>query len=127
MPTAITNDIKITVEVFYKGTQSEVDWVNMYAYRISIENRGDFTAKLLRRHWYINDIGFDKKEVEGEGVVGEQPTLEPGQKHVYISGVAVHSTFAVMYGTYLMERQIDGKLYEVKIPRFHLIPGFILN
>ena len=71
MPTAITNDIKITVEVFYKGTQSEIDWVNMYAYRISIENRGDYTAKLLRRHWYINDIGFDQKEVEGEGVVGE--------------------------------------------------------
>lgn len=127
MPTAITNDIKITVEVFYKGTQSEIDWVNMYAYRISIENRGDYTAKLLRRHWYINDIGFDQKEVEGEGVVGEQPILEPGQKHVYISGVAVHSPFAVMYGTYLMERQIDGKLYEVKIPRFQLLPPFILN
>lgn len=79
MPTAITNDVKIDVEVAYQGRQgSEADSDYVFAYRITITNHGDYTIKLLRRHWFINDLNVAKNEVEGEGV-GLQPVLEPGE------------------------------------------------
>jgi ApaG protein len=101
--------------------------LHTFAYRISITNNGDHTLKLLRRHWHITDLLTGKKEVEGEGVVGQQPIIEPGQKHVYLSGVAIESAFGHMYGTYLMERLIDGKQFRVNIPAFNLIAAHLLN
>ncbi|MFN7313769.1 MAG: Co2+/Mg2+ efflux protein ApaG [Bacteroidota bacterium] len=128
MPTAITNDIKIKVEVAYQNTHLNAgDTEHMFAYRITITNNGDYTVKLLRRHWYITDLNFDKTEVEGEGVVGLQPVLEPGESHQYVSGCAIQSDIGSMHGTYLMERQIDGKLFEVEIPQFYLIAPFRQN
>jgi len=128
MPTAITNDIKIKVEVAYQNTHLNAgDTEHMFAYRITITNNGDYTVKLLRRHWYITDLNFDKTEVEGEGVVGLQPVLEPGESHQYVSGCAIQSDIGSMHGTYLMERQIDGKLFEVEIPQFYLIAPFRNN
>jgi ApaG protein len=128
MPTAITNDIRIAVETAYQNPRTHHEpGHHMFAYRITIQNRGDFTIKLLRRHWYITDVNIEKTEVEGEGVVGLQPVLEPGESHQYVSGCALQSEFGKMYGTFLMERQIDGKLFEVKIPEFHLIAPFRLS
>lgn len=128
MPTAITNDIKITVETAYQKNRSVNPHAeHMFAYRITIHNKGDYTIKLLRRHWYITDVHFEHTEVEGEGVVGVQPVLEPGELHQYVSGCAIRSEFGKMYGTYLMERQIDGKRFEVKIPEFQLIAPYRLN
>lgn len=127
MPTAITNDVKISVEVAYQDFNQNPDGDHTFAYRITIENRSEFTIKLLRRHWYITDLNVNKSEVEGEGVVGRQPMLEPGESHQYVSGCAVQADIGVMYGTYLMERQIDGKLFEVAIPKFNLIPPFKFN
>lgn len=128
MPTALTNDIKIKVEVAYQNTHLNAgDTEHMFAYRITITNNGDYTVKLLRRHWYITDLNFDKTEVEGEGVVGLQPVLEPGESHQYVSGCAIQSDIGSMHGTYLMERQIDGKLFEVEIPQFYLIAPFRQN
>jgi ApaG protein len=127
MPTAITNDVKITVEVAYQNREHSPEHEHMFAYRITIENRGEFTVKLLRRHWYINDLNIQKSEVEGEGVVGQQPVLEPGESHQYVSGCAIQSDVGNMYGTYTMERQIDGKLFDVAIPRFNLIAPFRCN
>ena len=98
-----------------------------FAYRITIENHSDHTIKLLKRHWYIIDSINDKTEVEGDGVIGVQPMLEPGESHQYISGCALRSDIGKMYGTYLMERQFDGDLFEVKIPEFKLIVPFRMN
>lgn len=128
MPTAITNDIKITVETAYQQPGSRFGGQNhMFAYRIRIQNNGDYTIKLLRRHWYITDVNHQNSEVEGEGVVGLQPVLEPGESHQYVSGCALVSEFGKMHGTYLMERQIDGQKFEVKIPEFLLIAPHRMN
>lgn len=128
MPTAITNDVKITVEVAYQNTQvSSPDYEHMFAYRITIQNKGDYTIKLLRRHWFIIDLNNAKKEVEGEGIVGLQPVLEPGETHQYVSGCAIQAEIGLMHGTYLMERQIDGELFKVAIPKFNLIAPFRMN
>jgi ApaG protein len=122
MPTAITNDIRITVETAYQNNRNfNVNGEHMFAYRITIQNDGEYTIKLLRRHWFITDINFENSEVEGEGVVGLQPVLEPGETHQYVSGCAIQSEFGKMHGTYLMERQMDGKKFEVQIPVFNLI------
>ncbi len=128
MPTAITNDIKITVETAYQNSRvANPDGDHMFAYRITIENHSDYTIKLLKRHWYIIDSLNDKTEVEGDGVIGQQPVLEPGESHQYVSGCAIRSDIGKMFGTYLMEQQIDGKLFEVNIPEFKLIAPFRMN
>ena len=128
MPTATTNDVKITVETAYQNNAiNNPNGEHMFAYRITIENHSDHTIKLLRRHWYITDSANEGDEVEGAGVVGLQPILEPGQSHQYVSGCSIISDIGRMHGTYLMERQIDGKLFEVIIPEFLLIAPFRLN
>ncbi|GAB1447989.1 MAG: Co2+/Mg2+ efflux protein ApaG [Bacteroidetes bacterium] len=125
---AITHNVKISVETFYQS-QAAVDPSarHMFAYRIRIQNQGEHTIRLLRRHWYIIDPINGNYEVEGEGVVGKQPVLEPGESHQYISGCALGGELGKMYGTYLMERQFDGKLFEVEIPAFQLVVPFVLN
>lgn len=129
MPTAITHDVKITVECSYQGKRSDdgLSPEHVFAYRITITNTGDYTVKLLRRHWYITDLNVGNHEVEGEGVVGQQPVLEPGESHQYVSGCMIQSDIGVMFGTYLMERQFDAKKFEVVIPRFNLIAQFKNN
>lgn len=128
MPTAITNDIRITVETAYQDPRpGNPDGDHMFAYRITIENHGEHTIKLLRRHWYIVDSLRDMTEVEGEGVVGQQPVLEPGESHQYVSGCVLHSDMGKMYGTYLIEQQMDGYSFDVQIPEFRLIAPFRMN
>jgi ApaG protein len=81
----------------------------------------------MRRHWKIQDVGFLQREVNGEGVVGQQPVIEPGHQHKYISGCNLKSGIGTMFGTYLVERLIDGKLINVTIPKFQMIAPFKLN
>jgi len=128
MPTAITNNVKISVETVYQKTGSGNSGAeHMFAYRITIFNNGEHTVKLLRRHWFIIDPIGGNNEVEGEGVVGQMPVLEPGETHQYVSGCAIVSDIGKMYGTYLMERQIDGRQFKVKIPEFYLVVPFKNN
>ena len=83
----ITEGISITVETFYNHQESN-PMMNEYsfAYRVSIDNFSNFPVKLLRRHWHIFDSNGSYREVEGEGVIGQQPVLEPGDSFQYMSG-----------------------------------------
>ncbi|MFA6261211.1 MAG: Co2+/Mg2+ efflux protein ApaG [Bacteroidia bacterium] len=128
MPVAITNDIRITVETAYQNNaQNSFDGQHLFAYRIRIENHSGSPVRLLRRHWFISDIQYGNYEVEGEGVVGLQPLIEPGHEHVYVSACSLKSEFGLMHGIYVMERKPDGLLFEVIIPEFRMIVPYRLN
>ncbi len=128
MITHITEGVKISVETFYQPDYSQpMNAEYMFAYRIIIQNESEFTVKLLRRHWYIYDSNGALREVEGEGVIGQQPVIEPQQSHQYVSGCHLKTEMGKMHGTYLMERIIDGKFFYVNIPEFQLIAPFKLN
>ena len=128
MVTEITQGIKVSVATEYQPVYSSPSQYHyVFTYRVQIENQSENTIQLLRRHWYIYDAGSRIREVEGEGVVGQQPVLEPGQKHEYVSGCNLKSGLGKMKGTYLMERVVDGKQFEVIIPEFNLIVPFKMN
>jgi len=99
----------------------------VFTYRITIENHSDYTIKLQRRHWFIHDANNSIREVEGEGVVGQQPILEPGEIHQYVSGCNLRSGLGKMHGIYIMEKVMDGKIFDVIIPEFTMIVPYILN
>ncbi|WP_266205318.1 Co2+/Mg2+ efflux protein ApaG [Pontibacter kalidii] len=128
MDTKTTEGVKITVTTNYlPDYSSPVQQHFVFAYRIKIENNSEFTVKLLRRHWYIHDATGQMREVEGEGVVGQQPTLEPGETHEYVSGCNLKTGIGKMRGTYLMERMVDGRKFDVTIPEFTLVVPYKLN
>ncbi|MFD2512413.1 Co2+/Mg2+ efflux protein ApaG [Pontibacter locisalis] len=128
MDTKTTEGVKVTVTTNYlPDYSSPVQQHYVFAYKISIENNSEFTVKLLRRHWYIHDATGVVREVEGEGVVGQQPVLEPGESHEYVSGCNLKTSLGKMRGTYLMERMVDGKQFDVTIPEFTLIVPYKLN
>ncbi len=99
----------------------------LFTYRIVIENCSSNTIKLLRRYWRIYDANGEVRHVEGEGVVGQQPVLEPGEKHEYTSGCNLKTAVGKMAGIYLMEKIVDGRKFEVTIPEFTLVAPFVLN
>lgn len=128
MVTAITKGIKITVETEYQPAYSSpMQFHYVFTYRITIENMGDTTIQLKDRHWHIHDANRPTKEVKGEGVVGQQPVLEPGQSHSYVSGCNLKSGIGKMHGSYTMVRIIDGKKFKVKIPEFTMVAPYKLN
>ena len=128
MVTKVTEGIKISVVTAYKPFQSHPKGsAYFFYYTISIENCSANTVKLLRRHWYIyNALGL-VHEVEGIGVVGEQPVLRPGELHRYSSGCEIITEIGKMHGTYLMENQLTLKRFNVSIPEFKLVVPYILN
>ena len=128
MEQQITEGISITVEVFYNKDQSN-PLLNefTFAYKVSIDNYSNFPVKLLRRHWRIFDSNGSYREVEGEGVVGQQPMLEPGESFQYMSGVSIKTDIGKMSGTYQMENMLNKKLFKVQIPEFDLVSPDKLN
>jgi len=128
MVTEITRGIKVAVETEYQPSYSSPSQYHyVFTYKITIENQSEFTIQLKRRHWHIHDAGFTVREVEGEGVVGQQPVLEPGETHQYVSGCNLKSGLGKMVGTYQMERVVDGALFEVNVPEFIMIAPLRLN
>jgi ApaG protein len=128
MVAQVTQGVKVIVETEYQPSYSSPSQYHyVFTYRITIENHSDFTVQLLRRHWHIFDAGFNMREVEGEGVIGQQPVLEPGQTHQYISGCNLKSGLGKMVGTYLMERIVDGTRFTVNIPEFTMVSPLRLN
>lgn len=128
MVAKITDGVKVTVETVYQQEYSNpANSHYMFAYKINIENLSDYTVQLLRRHWYIFDSNGTHREVEGDGVVGLQPILEPGESHEYVSGCNLKSEMGKMHGTYEMKRVVDDTIFEVNIPEFYLICPFKMN
>jgi ApaG protein len=128
MVSSVTEGVKVSVKTEYQSDYSSPLQAHyVFTYRITIENASDYTIQLLRRHWTIYDSNGTVREVEGEGVVGLQPVLEPGEVHQYVSGCNLRSSMGKMAGTYLVERIIDGKQVRVAIPEFTMIVPYKLN
>lgn len=128
MITEITDGVKISVETIYQPEYSNpVNEHFMFAYKIQIENLSNYSVQLMRRHWFIFDSNGSHREVEGEGVVGLQPVIEPGESHEYVSGCNLKTDFGTMKGNYQMRRTVDGEEFDVNIPEFYLIAPYRLN
>jgi len=128
MATKISNGIRITVEAWYQAEYSQpINNEFMFSYRINIKNESEYVVKLISRYWVIVDSNGVIREVEGEGVIGMQPVINPNQSHEYMSGSNLKTEFGKMYGYYKMERLVDGKIFKVQIPEFQLIAPFKLN
>lgn len=128
MVSKISEGIEVSVETFYQPDYSNaVSGEFMFAYRITLENHNSYPVKLHRRHWYIIDSNGTNREVEGEGVVGVQPTLQPGERYQYVSGCNLHSEMGKMHGVYVMENLVDKSTFEVKIPVFEMVVPFKMN
>lgn len=118
---ATTHDITVRVSVSYLPEQSEPGrgrW--FWAYHIRIENGGAQPVQLLTRHWIITDGRGARHSVEGEGVVGEQPLIEPGASYDYVSGCPLATPTGSMQGSYRMIGA-DGARFDVVIPTFALV------
>lgn len=127
METATTRGVEVSVEAFYLEEQSNASLGHYaFAYRIRLKNRSDRTVKLLSRHWIITDSVGKVSEVRGEGVVGQQPVIDPGEDYEYMSGSRLESPMGTMHGTYQM-RDEGGEIFEVKIPVFTLSANAPIN
>jgi len=128
MVTEITEGVKVSVEVEYQSEYSSPSQYHyVFTYRVTIENNSDKTIQVLTREWYIQDVGYRLREVAGEGIVGQQPIIEPGNTHQYVSGCNLKSGIGTMYGSYGIERLMDGKQLTISIPKFQMIAPFKLN
>ena len=120
MPSAPGYRIDIKVETQYLPDQSEPeDSRFVFAYTITITNTGSLPARLVSRHWIILDGAENRQEVHGEGVVGQQPRLDPGESFRYTSGTVLQTSVGSMQGSYQMLGD-DGESFDVEIPAFTL-------
>ena len=121
------NNIKIEVQVTYLADQSNIAQ-NQYAfaYNITITNNGEVGAQLRTRHWHIQDESGDVEDVIGEGVVGQQPHLMPGESYQYSSGSVIKTATGTMKGAYGMVND-EGERFEAEIPEFILSEPYTLH
>lgn len=124
----ITNGIEISVKTSYYAPQSEPK-SNYYffVYEVTITNKSDYTVKLMSRHWDITDALGEKRDVDGEGVIGETPTLEPNESFTYNSGCNFATEIGKMSGYYTMQKLIDKSSFNVLIPEFVMVLPAKLN
>lgn len=120
MYTQTTRGITVTVQPAYLEDQSSpAEGRFVWAYRVRIENHSAETVQLKRRHWKITDAMGRVQEVQGAGVVGEQPVLQPGASFEYTSGTPLATPSGIMVGAYQMEAA-DGLEFDVAVPAFSL-------
>lgn len=117
---SVTHRVKVTVEPVFDPERSDPDQ-RLYFWRYSIEiaNLGDKPVTLMERHWRITDADGRQQEVRGPGVIGEQPTIEPGKSFRYTSGCPLTTPSGVMVGEYMMVDP-EGRSFNVSIPAFSL-------
>ena len=122
-----TKKINITVNPYFLDDQSEPDDQHfVWAYQVTIDNQSNEKVQLKNRYWKIIDSNGSEQEVKGEGVVGEQPILNPGEKFEYTSGTPLSTPSGFMGGYYEMETN-EGKTFDAIIPQFSLDSPFIKN
>jgi ApaG protein len=120
MYNAVTRHISVTVTPYFIEDQSDPDDNHfVWAYQVQIENRGRETVQLISRYWRITDANGQVQEVRGEGVVGEQPVLHPGESFEYTSGTPLSTPSGIMAGRYQMTTR-TGHDFEIEIPAFSL-------
>ncbi|PJK29380.1 Co2+/Mg2+ efflux protein ApaG [Minwuia thermotolerans] len=121
---AVTRGVTVRVKPAYLPRQSDPEsGRHVWAYEVTIENGGSETVQLLNRHWRITDGHGRVEIVDGPGVVGEQPVLQPGQRHTYASGCPLPTPSGIMVGHYEMVNE-KGERFLVEIPAFSLdLPG----
>ncbi len=128
METLITNDIRVSIDSNYSpGSSNPAAAKFIFTYRVTIENLGNDRVQLLKRHWKIFDAAGAKREVKGDGVIGRQPILHPGEKHQYSSWCPLTSALGYMYGSYLFINTNNDQTFNVRIPKFNLIAPQVLN
>lgn len=125
MSTAITEGIRVSVRSEFRADRSSRGRF-LFAYTIRIQNEGASPAKLISRHWFITDAEGKIDEVAGDGVVGHQPRLEPGQVFEYSSFAILETPHGSMRGTYRMARD-DGSSFLAEIAPFPLVPPGACN
>jgi len=117
----VTNGVCVTVRAFYLEDQSKPDEGSyVWAYKVKIENQRHVAVQLLRRTWKITDARGRTQHVNGVGVLGEQPLLEPGEAFEYTSGTPLETPSGFMHGAYHMIVQGSGETFDVAIPAFSL-------
>ena len=124
----VTEGIKVSVETTFEGTFYK-DYKMQYAfgYTVTIENEGKDVVQLRSRHWRISDALNNLEIVEGDGVIGKKPVIQPGEKHVYSSGCLLLSPFGSMKGYYNMINFTSTKKFRVVIPSFKLSEPSAMN
>lgn len=119
----VTQGIRVQAAARYAASESQpVHGQFLYHYKIRITNEGTERARLRTRHWIILDANNQREDVRGEGVVGKQPTLAPGESFDYESSCPLRTRWGTMEGEYVFERD-DGSRFGVKIGRFFLVPS----
>lgn len=128
-PTACTtNGIKVSVITLYEqGHSRPYNQEYVHSYTITIENKSDHAVQLLSRHWIIMDSNCSVQEVRGEGVIGEQPIIRPGESHTYSSWTHMSTEVGKMSGSYEMIRIADNERFDVRVPVFSLVYSARLN
>jgi ApaG protein len=120
MYSKMTRSIVVSVKpTFLEDQSSPRDHRFVWAYQVTIENKGQTTVQLKRRRWQITDSLGREQVVEGDGVVGEQPVLKPGESFEYTSGTPLPTPSGIMVGSYFMETE-NGETWDVAIPAFSL-------
>lgn len=125
--TALNKSIAIEVKTRFLEEQSEPQAARyVFGYTITLTNNGPGDVQLISRHWIITDDNGEVQEVQGTGVVGEQPVISPGANYSYSSGVILATETGTMTGTYQM-RATDGEQFDAPIPAFALVPPHRLH
>jgi len=123
-----TNGITVGVEVDYSARNSKpAEEQFVFGYQVTIINESPDTVQLLRRHWEIFDAIGERREVKGDGVIGEQPILKPGQIHRYNSWCPLRSMMGNMSGTFTMVNLSSTQEFKVQIPKFEMVTAAKMN
>lgn len=124
----ITHGIRVNVRTTYmKDESAPKHQYFVFAYQIEIINESMHQVQLLTREWHIVDGVGKKRLVEGEGVIGKQPVINPGERHSYVSGCHFKTPLGKMWGAYTMRRQMDGAKLRIRIPAFVMEVPYLGN